>query len=80
MLFKFIESKGGENMSEIKIDIKSYTIGLPEIKIYKITLKSKIGVRDETFGSRELAQVFLKGVQAACGLTIGHITIPEVPI
>lgn len=56
--------------------------GDPAIPIYKITIRdeAKRSVWEETYGSKELAEAFLKGAKAAFSFTeVGFIEIPALP-
>lgn len=50
------------------------------IMVYEVTLETKSGVWDETFGTRETLAAFLQGCQAVAAM-LGHhdLKIPEIP-
>jgi len=66
---------------KIEINVQVDIVGDPPIKIYhiKIVDKKNKAVWDETFGARELAVVFLKGVKAAFSFTNSYVEIPFIP-
>lgn len=53
-------------MSEkvIEIQTEEQKVGDPEITIYKITLKGEEGIWEETLGSEEQKDAFLRGIEA----------------
>ena len=73
-------------MADIKIKVKiekagdPKKVGDPEIWIYKITVRDAKGIWKETYGSKEIAEAFLRGLKAAFNFTkAGYIDIPGIP-
>lgn len=69
-------------MAKIKIEVETQKVGNPAISISKITITDQEGrsIWEETYGSRELAEAFLRGVKAAFSFTaVGFINIPPIP-
>jgi hypothetical protein len=69
--------RGVKKMADIKIKAETKEVGDPAIPIFKITVESGNGIWEETYGSRELVDAFLKGLQAAFSFTeVGYIAMP----
>ena len=70
-------------MANIKIEVRVEGVGDPKIPIYEIKVwdeEGEKGVWNETYGSEELAQAFLKGLEAAFSLTeVGFVERPTIP-
>lgn len=50
------------------------------ILVYEVTLETRSGVWDETFGTRETLAAFLQGCQAIAAMLGYHdLKIPEMP-
>jgi hypothetical protein len=64
---------------EIEI-IEEIIKGDPELKIYRVSIKTDTGEWKEVCGSKELLRHFMRGVQAGFSLKGIHITIPEPKI
>jgi hypothetical protein len=70
-------------MEKIEIEIKAIRVESdPSIVVYETIIhnKEKQATWHETWGSKELTEAFLKGVEAAFALTeVGLIKIPSIP-
>jgi len=67
-------------MENIRIKVEVEWAGDPKIPIYKIILRGEESIWEETYGSKEVAKAFLRGVEATFSFTEGGlIKIPPLP-
>lgn len=66
---------------KIEVIVQVDTVGDPPIKIYHIDIvdKESESVWEEIFGTKEQAEVFLKGARAAFSFTNLNLNIPSIP-
>jgi len=69
VLAKTVLDHSIHKIQKIKAEVKPLRVGTPQIMVYEVELEDETGCWSETFGTRDLLNAFLKGVQAASSMS-----------